>query len=65
MGCGDCIWWLSPPVIQKAGDGPMVREPMKSTGFVPGCRCELQLIVFAPGLHEGPGLTALRHNIRC
>lgn len=63
-------WWdwicrLSPHVIQKAGDDPVVRASMQGMGLVPGCGCRLQLLFFAPGPHEGLDLTALRQNIRC
>lgn len=65
MGGGDWICWLSPCVIQEAGDDPVVRASVQGMGLVPGCGCRLQLLFFAPGPHEGPDLTALRHNIRC
>jgi len=46
MGCGNWLWWLSPSVIQKTGDDPMVRASMQVVISVPGCRCEIQLDFF-------------------
>lgn len=53
MGCGDWVWWLSPPVIQKSGDDPMVRASTQDVGSVPGCWCSLQLVVLLQVLMKG------------
>lgn len=57
MSHGDWLWCFSVPVIQKTWDESIVGASMQATDYGPTAGC------FAPGPHEGPGLTASRHNI--